>query len=487
MERPIPPRFHHLTGQRRGEIDTLPADLPDHGALIGRDAEHCAVHLHDEEEGVSRRQAQVWQQGGRWWLRDLDSPNGTSLNGTRLQGDTPVLLSDDAVIVLADRVRLRFESGDGRSSAVAPKESSALPAKQLAMAGLLLLLIMVGMNLYTAHQINQEGKQVEQEWARLEQDKEAFYAEKALVSAPLWGLMRERNVQAEQNPQLQEDSPIEQDPEFQKAYERYAAMDQERGPELFQGNPLAQHAREMVGLLIGDENGRSVDRSFLWEVEEELINALYNQDAYCRLQVIRPELIPILEEELRELGDPTGRAEVLLYLAWIESSFDPKICSSAGARGMWQFITESANKYGVVVEGTVDERCDWRKVTRAAVRHIHDGFEECGADYPFLAVATYNTGLTACAIARREEIPESDRDYIGFVARGYLVNQTSHYLPKLIAASFVGRDRDAALEFVRRKNPGLQFPLSCGTPTIPASEVCPQPPSCRVTILDNEM
>ena len=49
--------------------------------VIGR-APNCDCVL--PEECVSRRHAQLWREGGRWFLRDLGSSNGTRVNGTRV-------------------------------------------------------------------------------------------------------------------------------------------------------------------------------------------------------------------------------------------------------------------------------------------------------------------------------------------------------------------------------------------------------------------
>jgi predicted component of type VI protein secretion system len=49
--------------------------------VVGRAAScDCVV----PEECVSRRHAQVWRDGGRWFLRDLGSRNGTRVNGLRV-------------------------------------------------------------------------------------------------------------------------------------------------------------------------------------------------------------------------------------------------------------------------------------------------------------------------------------------------------------------------------------------------------------------
>jgi len=50
-------------------------------ALVGR-APSCDCVV--PEECVSRRHAQIWREGERWYLRELGSRNGTRVNGTRV-------------------------------------------------------------------------------------------------------------------------------------------------------------------------------------------------------------------------------------------------------------------------------------------------------------------------------------------------------------------------------------------------------------------
>ena len=66
--------LHVLQGPDRGMKFELPADEPQ---LIGRSSE--ALPLKDTT--VSRRHAELTPDGGRWFLRDLDSSNGTFVNG----------------------------------------------------------------------------------------------------------------------------------------------------------------------------------------------------------------------------------------------------------------------------------------------------------------------------------------------------------------------------------------------------------------------
>ena len=57
-------------------------DHDDGDLTVGRDAECCDVVF--EHPTVSRRHAQLHHRDGAWVLQDLDSTNGTTINGRRV-------------------------------------------------------------------------------------------------------------------------------------------------------------------------------------------------------------------------------------------------------------------------------------------------------------------------------------------------------------------------------------------------------------------
>src|SRR4030081_1626789 len=80
------------------------------------------------------------------------------------------------------------------------------------------------------------------------------------------------------------------------------------------------------------------------------------------------------------------------YVAWVESQFDPYAESSAHAKGMWQFMPDSARRFGLRVDDRVDERTDVAKSTRAAARYLAQLLAQFGGDSFMLAIAAYNKG-----------------------------------------------------------------------------------------------
>jgi two-component system, NtrC family, sensor kinase len=76
-----------LTGPDSGRRFPLPDREPQ---LIGRSTEAIPV----ADESVSRRHAELTPDDGRWWIRDLESTNGTFVNGEPILDRVPVQPGD---------------------------------------------------------------------------------------------------------------------------------------------------------------------------------------------------------------------------------------------------------------------------------------------------------------------------------------------------------------------------------------------------------
>jgi membrane-bound lytic murein transglycosylase D len=129
----------------------------------------------------------------------------------------------------------------------------------------------------------------------------------------------------------------------------------------------------------------------------------------------------------------------LIYLAMIESGFNPKAKSPAQASGLWQFLGETGRRYGLTVNRKVDERNNPAKATDAALSYLADLYERFGSWY--LAAAAYNTGENRVGRIMREVIGRergTDADYYRIASR--LPQETRDYVPKLIAAARIAKE-----------------------------------------------
>lgn len=147
---------------------------------------------------------------------------------------------------------------------------------------------------------------------------------------------------------------------------------------------------------------------------------------------------PILEK-LEERGMPLD----LIFLAMIESGFNPAARSHAAAAGVWQFIPETGMRYGLAIDRAVDERHDPIRATDAALDYLEDLHDRFNSWY--LAAAAYNTGENRVGRIMREtfgrEQATSEADY--YRIWDDLPAETRDYVPLMIAAARISKDRAA--------------------------------------------
>ncbi len=127
----------------------------------------------------------------------------------------------------------------------------------------------------------------------------------------------------------------------------------------------------------------------------------------------------------------------LLYVAMIESSYDPHEYSRVGASGLWQFMPAGGSIYGLEMNRWLDERNDPERSTAAAVQYWLDLYERFG-DWA-LAMAAYNCGYGAVlnSIAKYNT---NDFWLLSEYENG-LPWGASLYVPKAVAAAIVGHNR----------------------------------------------
>jgi membrane-bound lytic murein transglycosylase D len=144
---------------------------------------------------------------------------------------------------------------------------------------------------------------------------------------------------------------------------------------------------------------------------------------------------PMISAKLTQRDMPQD----LIYLAMIESGFNPKAKSPAQASGLWQFIGETGRRYGLTVNRKVDERNNPARATDAALSYLADLYDRFGSWY--LAAAAYNTGENRVGRIMREVTGSergTDADYYRIASR--LPRETRDYVPKLIAAARIAKE-----------------------------------------------
>jgi membrane-bound lytic murein transglycosylase D len=135
--------------------------------------------------------------------------------------------------------------------------------------------------------------------------------------------------------------------------------------------------------------------------------------------------VDMARAEFRKAGVP----EDLVWLAFVESVWNPRAASPAAAGGLWQFIPPTAREYGLTVQSGNDERNDPAKQTRVAATYLHDLYAIFG-DWE-LCMAAYNSGEPRVmgAIVRN-----GAADFWSLCDKQLLPKETRDYVPKILAS-----------------------------------------------------
>lgn len=156
------------------------------------------------------------------------------------------------------------------------------------------------------------------------------------------------------------------------------------------------------------------------------------------------QYIPMMRNILREHDLP----EDLVFLALIESGFNPKAFSRAKAAGPWQFIKGTGKKYGLRIDQWIDERRDPVKSTAAAAKYLKDLYGMFGS-WP-LSMASYNAGegriMRAMARTKAE-------DFWELKLSGHIRPETKNYVPKFMAATIIAKNPQKYGFFIEYHDP----------------------------------
>ncbi|MFT3793980.1 lytic transglycosylase domain-containing protein [Flavobacterium sp.] len=162
--------------------------------------------------------------------------------------------------------------------------------------------------------------------------------------------------------------------------------------------------------------------------ERELITNA-NLDATTLLILKRANRsFPIIEPILKKYGVPDD----FKYLAVIESGL-VNVVSPAGARGVWQFMPETAKEKGMEVNDAVDERYHLQKSTEAACKYLLDAKTRFGNWT--LAAASYNGGMNG--VNKQIEM-QKVTNYYDLL----LTEETSRYVFRILALKEIMKNPD---------------------------------------------
>jgi peptidoglycan lytic transglycosylase D len=141
--------------------------------------------------------------------------------------------------------------------------------------------------------------------------------------------------------------------------------------------------------------------------------------------------MPMMKDIFREKNMP----EDLVYVALIESGFNPYAVSWCKAVGAWQFMPGTAKLYGLKIDWWIDERKDPIKSTKAAAELLKDLHDQFGS-WP-LALASYNAGAGK---VQRAVLRTRSEDFWDLKASRFIKPETKNYIPKYMAATIIAKN-----------------------------------------------
>lgn len=179
-----------------------------------------------------------------------------------------------------------------------------------------------------------------------------------------------------------------------------------------------------------------------------------NQPQGEDFRVAYARAVPYLPLIAREFAARKVPVIVGVYLPMIESGYRACFESSMGAKGLFQFLPQTAKHYGVALE----EMCDVKKMTPAAAHYIADRMAELGddAESMTLVLLSYNRGAEAVRSALRQlrTADNYERNFWTLYANRDKLddefrNEGAGYVPNFFAAAIIGENP---------QNFGLQSP-----------------------------
>ena len=166
----------------------------------------------------------------------------------------------------------------------------------------------------------------------------------------------------------------------------------------------------------------------------------------------------------------------LIYVAMVESGFDPRARSPEGRAGLWQLSLEDAERYGLARNDEIDERYDPEKSTRAAAARFKDLYLELGGWD--LALAAHHAGSTPVRNAAglslwNMRLPGQTIPFVSFVMASAIISKTpeeygfepvgglpliheSVPVPRPMSLEEVAGGMKVPVEQLRRLNPELR-------------------------------
>lgn len=196
-------------------------------------------------------------------------------------------------------------------------------------------------------------------------------------------------------------------------------------------NFIQSEIRE-VAIHMGEREDFKLPADFVKEIEyyiRRFQNEAHYREFFERTLRRSRKYIPALKKYFTAKGFP----EEIIYLAFIESGFNPVAKSRSNAVGMFQFIKSTGQMYNLKINQWTDERYSPVKSAIAAREYLKDLLLELGSFT--LALSSYNSGAGKTRQALRQLDDFKDRSFWALREKTtVLKRETREYVPQIFAA-----------------------------------------------------
>jgi len=452
---------------------------------IGR-SDSCEVAI--DNEYVSRVHAEIVFENGNWCIRDLNSSNGLYLDGRRVEQavitgpltirlgvEGPEIFFDPATEDIGGEKAAEPElpaaisrgaardpgSGtmlrkyvdhyfrDAANAAPAGEHTmyvrrafAAVQRKQKRNYGVIIAVVLLlafgagGYALYEHQQLQKQRALAEDLFYTMKSlDLDIANLEKALAAS---GSQQQAQM-------VQRDSRRRR--EMQSAYDQYLATLHVYDRKMTEQQRIMLRVARIFGeceLDMPPDFEAEVNKYIgYWQHSDRLANAIRTAQQNGYVDKISKELLA------------QGLPPQFFYLALQESNFDPYVSGPMTrkgiAKGMWQFVPETAAKYGLRVgplsdlrrPDPADERDQFEKATKAAAHYLKDLYATDAQASGILVMACYNWGETqVLPLVRSMPANPKERNFWRLLAhhRDQIPKETYDYVFYIFSAAVIGEN-----------------------------------------------
>lgn len=461
---------------------------------IGRDA-GCGVHFFSDV--VSRQHAELYFDGARWCVRDLNSGNGTYLDGHRVdQAPLPIKstlqFGEEGPVIWLEI----FAESAQTNSAIGAASDCREPVSAISKAPDTYTpdqadeietpetLTQIGRRYFDASSDHEAGahtimvrkafQQVKKKQSRRYQGVLTVVGLLLFISAGIGlyqyeKLQRSREIAIEMFYTMKtldlQVSKIEstlkaagahlQQDEVASKRKQLAALEKQYDHFLQEFGVLSKNMSEEDRLIfkvarIFGECEVDMPKGFVTEVKRYIAKWKTTNRLPEAIERIRANHhAPIVYRAMVENNLPPQ----FLYLALQESSFNHTAVGPATrfgiAKGVWQFIPGTARQYGLKTGPLVeqaeydpdDQRFDFELATQAAARFLRDIYNTDAQASALLVMASYNWGPNSI-LTRIRKMPENprDRNFWKLLEGHKIPKETYDYVYYIFAAAVIGEN-----------------------------------------------